>query len=422
MMGWQRGTSNPAVKSVRKRSRRLLFVAVLCFSLLAIQEILFRFLFPIPETVRFNRIRYQLLAESDPRFRPLIKRGLVYDRLVLESQPDQWRYPHKLNRFGFRDRDFSVSPPNGKRRIVMVGDSITEGQGAPSYQSIPAVLQQKLGDSTEVLNLGVIAATMDNVAHLACDSVVVLNPQCLILVLYANDLPSNYSGTISPTSLEILKQKVSQDVNLAGSQYWWPHILRLGMRILEDQPIYCPLASSAIRYFAPVPDPTNPFSSQPEPILRLKPELELAMRHGEINPWLVQQADAIPGMISHDFRLGGSAEPALRTIQEVCRQNKVELVVVYVPFSGTVHERYRQPLIDSGMPHQVAESLTKNPEYLNQSRHLKEICERLNLKLIDTTQSLKTRENQGKPQYWSYDTHPRPEGYETIAETIAAEL
>lgn len=401
--------------------RKLLFGMVLLLALLGFQELLFRFFFPIPETTRFNRIRYQLLAESDPRFRPLIKRGLVYDRLRLESQPDGWGHTHRLNRFGFRDRDFSIKPNPARKRILVVGDSITEGQGASAQETIPARLAKIMGSSAEVLNLGVIAATLDNVTQLACDATTLLDPKLVILVLYANDLPAMGPGVmVSPASLGVLKQRVEQDLKAASNEFWLPHSLRLFKRLITDQPIYSPITNQPIRYFAAVPDSTNPFSGQSKSNPRIKPELEQAMRQGGINPWLLQQADAIPGMLNHDFRLGGSAESAIRTILNVCRQQGADLVVTYVPFSGTVHERYRQPLIDTGMPHETAKALTEDPAYQNQARHLTEVCDRLRIKFIDTTPALKAEEASGQPQYWPYDTHPRPEGYRTIADAIAA--
>lgn len=389
--------------------------------LFGFQEVLFRYLFPIPETTRFNRIRYQLLAESDPRFRPLLKRGLVYDRIILESRPDGWSFTHHLNRLGFRDRDFSIKPDPSRKRILVVGDSITEGQGAAAHETIPAVLARKLGKSAEVLNLGVIAAILENVTQLACDATMVLEPQTVVLVLYANDLPAGGQGAmVSPLALNALDRNVGQDLQAASDESWMPHGLRLLNRLMTDQPIYCPIVQQPIRYFAAVPDPTNPFSGQSQPNPRIKPELEQAMRRGEINTWLYHQAVGQPAMLTHDFRLGGSAEPAIRAIQEVCRGRGAELVVAYVPFSGTVHERYRQPLIDTGMPPETAKALTEDPSYQNQARHLTEVCDRLKLRFIDTTPALKAKEASGQPQYWLYDTHPRPEGYQTIAEAIAA--
>src|SRR5260370_14844600 len=86
---------------------------VLSFIIIAIivgQELLFRFVFPLPDVVGFNRIRYQLLAGAHPNVQESVGRGLVDDKLLLESEPDGFREIHSLHLYGFRRPDFSVEP------------------------------------------------------------------------------------------------------------------------------------------------------------------------------------------------------------------------------------------------------------------------------------------------------------------------
>ncbi len=389
--------------------------------ILALQEIAFRAIFPIPESTLFNRIRYQLLAESDPRFRPLMKRGLVYDSLVFESAPDNWRHVHRLNRFGFRERDFSIDPPAGKKRVLVVGDSVTEGQGAAASETIAANLGRDLGSGYEVLNLGVVAARMDQVSQLACDSVSVLKPDTIVVVMYANDTPA---PPVPPRteSLGFLMSKIEKDVVADSAIRWLPRSLVLGLRLADGEPIYVRYFGNSIRYFSPVPDSTNPFKPGEPPLPGLKPELEAAMRAGKLNPWLVHQSTQTPDMLKADFALGGSPEIQLRVIRQVCEGLKVRLVVAFVPFHGIVHVRYAQALKDLAMPDEVADALTTDPAYAVQAPQIRSICDRLRIPFVDTTPELKSKENAGSPQYWPYDSHPRPEGYATIAETIARQL
>jgi lysophospholipase L1-like esterase len=87
-----------------------------------------------------------------------------------------------------------------------------------------------------------------------------------------------------------------------------------------------------------------------------------------------------------------------------------------------VHARYAQPLIDLKMPKDVAEALSVDPAYKAQAVQLKSICDKIQIPFVDTTDLLTAQENQGKPQFWAYDSHPRPEGYATIADAIAQAL
>lgn len=403
----------------RSRLRRIVFAMILFSFVYLLQEIIFRILFPIPETTRFNRIRYQLLAETDPRFQPLIKRGLVYDKLLFESRPDGWSHIHRLNRFGFREYDFPIEKPTGKNRVIVVGDSITEGQGVSRTETIPAMLGKKLGGNSEVLNLGVVAATLDKVTLLAAESAEILKPETVVLVMYANDLPAPPAFTISAlNNLETLSSKIRQDLDKAKSWTFLPHILHLGLRLSEDQPIYSRFFGSTIRYFSPQPDSTNPFSHEPNLNPKLNPDLEKAMRSGEINPWLLQQSEAIPGMLNADLALGGSPEPFLAAIGQICQRRNINLILAYVPFYGTISDKYVSSLVACGMEEQTAKSLFTNPIYNRHASELAVICKRLNIKYVDTSAALKKQEDTGKPQFWSYDSHPNEAGYQTIAEAI----
>lgn len=404
----------------RRRGRRVIFGLFTAGLIIALQEALFRALFPIPETTLFNRIRYQLMAESDPRFRPLMQRGLAYDTIEFESAPDGWKHPHRLNRFGFREKDFSIDPPAGKKRILVVGDSVTEGQGAAANETIAANLGRDLGPGYEVLNLGAVAATLDYVSQLACDAVTVLRPETLVVVMYANDLPA---PPVLPkiTGLRRMKENIDKDAAAARRLSWLPRAAVLVMRAVNGQPIYRRFGPT-IHYFAPVPDSTNPFRAGEPPLPGLRPDLEAAMRAGRLNPWLLQQYSLIPGMLRSDMARTGSPEAHLRTIRLICGINNVRLAVAWVPFHGTLHPRYAQALKDLTMPAAVADTLATDPAWSAQAPQLKAACDLLGIPLIDTTAALKAKENAGEPQFWPYDSHPRPAGYATIAGAIAAGL
>lgn len=65
---------------------------------------------------------------------------------------------NKINRDGFRDRDFPVEKKEGVKRIIFLGDSIIYGYSLEANQTIPRQLEavfQEEGKAVEVLNLGV---------------------------------------------------------------------------------------------------------------------------------------------------------------------------------------------------------------------------------------------------------------------------
>lgn len=73
------------------------------------------------------------------------------------SQPE-FTYTYRANSLGLRDSEWESEPPAGMRRLILVGDSYVEGDGAPEGQNMPAHMQRLLNDGPtewQVLNAGV---------------------------------------------------------------------------------------------------------------------------------------------------------------------------------------------------------------------------------------------------------------------------
>jgi lysophospholipase L1-like esterase len=403
----------PPVAALQCARHWWLKLAVLIFLLVA-QEFIYRPIFPLPEVTGFNRIHYQLLAADDSRTRPIRQRGLAYDRLRFQSQPDGFSFIHRLNLYGFRGDDFTIAPPRRRRRILFVGDSVVEGQGAPESATISAVfsrLLQRDGKPADIINLGVVAASLNELTPLARDSVAVLKPTDVVLVLFANDLPAPRYQDAFDQRAPILRSR---------SRLARPRVLELLMRLVYDQPIYRRWPPHPVLpFFLPVPDSTNPWTGAIERPIELDRNLYKAMIGGKVNPWLWHQAKAIPAMLSHDF-LEGDGSPAahLKAIARWCKVGNAHLVVSYVPFCGVTSERYAPSLVKMGMEQSIAQALVSDPIYRRQNDLLVRLTRDQNLPFADTTEALKQAEAEGIPQYWNFDTHPRPSGYATIARRI----
>jgi lysophospholipase L1-like esterase len=388
-------------------------VAVFAFVLIG-QEVVCRLIFPLPEVIGFNRIHYQLLAPGDARSRRLLKRGLVYERLKFESQRDGFSEVHRLNLYGFRGSDFTIEPSRGHRRILILGDSVVEGQGASEMTTISSAFTHLLGNdgkNAEVINLGVVAASLSELTPLARDSIALLKPTDVILVLYANDLPAPPYAS----AFDLPAPKFRRQNGLSS-----PRMLHLFVRLASHEPIYRRWPPHPIiPYFQPVPDSTNPWKGVKDLPQGLDPALYQAMIAAKINPWLWEQSKVIPGMLSHDFSRGeGSPVLYLGRIAELCKAGNAHLVVAYVPFCGVTSRRYASSLVRMGMEQSIAEALDSEPIYRRQNEVLASLCRDLNLHLADTTESLVQAEAEGTSQYWSFDTHPRPNGYSTIGRHI----
>ncbi|OJW18959.1 MAG: hypothetical protein BGO49_18125 [Planctomycetales bacterium 71-10] len=392
------------------RRRLWLFRILTLLTLAAGQEALFRLVFPRPEVVGFNRIHYQQMAQSHPQIGKAMGRGLVYDRLLIESRPDGFAEVHDLNAYGFRGPDFRADPDPARRRILVIGDSVVEGEGVGDRSTITAEWSRLLageGTPAEVINLGVIAASLPHLWILTRDAVNLLHPADVVVAIYPNDLPA-------PSEPSLLTAPAKTFARTPADYRPW--LVDLAERAIYEEPIHRRWFHPAIRFFAPVPDGTNPWSARDRPD-GLKPELYEDMKAGRLNPWLWHQSQDAPRQLAHDFATGGSPVHFLERMHDTCRAAGARMMVAYTPFCGIVHPRYASALVELGMDPATASALATDPKYRGQNRVMADVCRELGLPLADATADLEAAEAVA-PQYWPYDTHPNADGYATIARRI----
>lgn len=92
---------------------------------------------------------------------------LFYELIPNSDTPDyrdeRFRYRLKTNSVGMADREYTVEKPGNTRRIALLGDSITRGQGAPYLGNYESLLEDRLNQSQgpdlrrrfEILNFAV---------------------------------------------------------------------------------------------------------------------------------------------------------------------------------------------------------------------------------------------------------------------------
>ena len=162
------------------------------------------------------------------------------------------RVATRVNNVGFRDPDVLPDHP-GRYRIIVVGDSITWGQGLPEEQRFSNLLQNALGSSYEVLNFGTPAHNMPE--HLqVLDRALPLAPDFVLLQLYTNDFEIEDMERPTPhrlvpsASLDAWLLKSSALYTLLAAQ--WPQLqVKLGLAESYEHYMY--------RYLG---DPQSPVS------------------------------------------------------------------------------------------------------------------------------------------------------------------
>jgi hypothetical protein len=123
----------------------------------------------------------------------------VYDTLALNPGikffwPDYVNYP--LNTMGYRDREFDLQKTSATYRILMVGDSFTEGSGCRREETFAGVLERELTRrlqaagcprQVEVYNLGRCGANTVEEVQLILREGPILDPDLIILAYVLND-------------------------------------------------------------------------------------------------------------------------------------------------------------------------------------------------------------------------------------------
>ena len=122
---------------------------------------------------------------------------------VRRNVPDA-RYRHKsvdgvweftINRNGFRDTcDFAYEKPEGRRRVLVLGDSYTIGYEVHQEEAYPSILESYLrrrGFDVEVLNAGMSgSSTAEELVFLEQEGVR-YRPDVVVVGFYKNDLEDN---------------------------------------------------------------------------------------------------------------------------------------------------------------------------------------------------------------------------------------
>lgn len=101
-------------------------------------------------------------------------------------------YLMRTNSQGFRTRELTPAPPPGVRRVLIYGDSFTEGVGVSDGKRFSDLIEELVPD-TEVLNFGVRATGTDQQLLYFRDRPADLEYDLVVIGLYTGDVHRNHS-------------------------------------------------------------------------------------------------------------------------------------------------------------------------------------------------------------------------------------
>jgi lysophospholipase L1-like esterase len=412
------GASPPPAGTAPRRlsgRRRLLFIVLTVAVLFAVQEVVFRLLFPVPE-VLFNRATYMPQLFS-PELSVTRAGALANVSVRWEFEPDGLSFDHTLNLYGFRGPDFAIEPPADRPRVVFVGDSFVEGCGAADEDTLPQQFAGLIAGEAkaEVLNLGVAAANFPEYLRLLLDAVPLLRPHTVFLVVCSNDLPAPPFDTPVPPPGGLASLELHSFPPLNPCQ---PRALQALALLRQDWVLPRRSHQGPFPFFAPVPSPSNPLSES-APVEGLDPELERAMRAGKANPHLAGTLPVFEQYLRQDYEQAGGVANLMRFLAWFCREHGTRLKVIYVPFHVAANPAYLPAQIKLGgctgvrLPASFSDA-----DHRTQQRHLARACRDAGITFVDTTDAFIAGERSCR-LFWPTDGHCNAAGYRLLAEICA---
>ena len=197
-------TDNSPATTTSLPQKILLLVAGTLFGLLLAEGIV-RLSQLAPEVVLVQEGRFRLSPNPKIGYEPVPN----YD---YEGTTDSfYDYVGKSNRLGFRDRDHDVEKPEGIFRILLLGDSVSVGQGVRDIErTYPVILEKYLkarGLNVELLNFAVTGYNTQQEVWTLHDKGLDFDPD-LVLVGYCLNDRKRSDGGVLTTLLE--QQKATE--------------------------------------------------------------------------------------------------------------------------------------------------------------------------------------------------------------------
>ena len=105
---------------------------------------------------RLNQSSYHIPIECY-RMDDILNHTLIPQK-TCQFKTSEWNISYKINSLGLRDKERSLEKPANTFRILMLGDSFTEGWGINQDKTFGAILEKRLNETSKSLNFEVINA------------------------------------------------------------------------------------------------------------------------------------------------------------------------------------------------------------------------------------------------------------------------
>lgn len=293
---------------------KILLVLVSGLAILALSEFFFRW-----DNYRNRNIETRTCRRQSQQYH----HELVPNSACRSKYPE-WDVEFRVNNLGFRDENMTIKKPAGVYRMLLVGDSFTEGESVEESKTAAALVEKEMISETvkkiEIVNMGVMSYSPAVYYRVIKDKGLPLNPDLVIVNVDMSDFQNDYAYA----------KDMDEDGNfrniLFQQQMGQPHVAlpavgsEIKFWLRSNSVLYLVLADRTkqlVRKIKKLPEPTvflaNDLNSDPHYITRSEENASNPDAWKEISASLIM-------------------------IRDLMKQNKIPLVVTIYPYGHQAGE------------------------------------------------------------------------------------
>jgi len=185
----------------RSRKRECVFSVLVVMAAVLVTAILLE--------VSLRLLGYGGAPESIIRNMMLVDDPVLDWRYIPNSKFQQGKITNQYNNIGFRGESHAVEKPSGVVRIVVIGDSVTEGYGVEWKDVFASIVQMNLGSGYEIINLGMGGLNTPQEIHILEEAGLQYTPDYVVVNLVLNDCDFFSSMKAGRRHAEQMEEKIA---------------------------------------------------------------------------------------------------------------------------------------------------------------------------------------------------------------------
>lgn len=116
---------------------------------------------------------------------------------MIQECPGQWKFTYTINDYRYRGELIPISNAYDKKNIVILGDSMSFGQGVNDGDEYPALMADKLNDNYNVINLSVGGWGLTQQVRRYYEFGQLYSPKIVLLQFCSNDPSDNFRNMVT---------------------------------------------------------------------------------------------------------------------------------------------------------------------------------------------------------------------------------